>query len=92
MYFNGTWGTVCGTGWNHPDAIVVCRQLGYPYGEVEYFRWSKFGEGTGEVWMSSVSCTGMEERLSDCIHNGWGKTDYYCDHSDDVGVRCTDGM
>ena len=84
---------MCHYSWDIYDAIVVCRQLGYPYGEVEDFDYSHFGEGTGEVWMDDVSCTGLEKSLSDCPHDGWGKTRSYCDdHDRDAGVRCTDGM
>ena len=31
VYYNGSWATVCGDGFNDTDARVVCRALGYKY-------------------------------------------------------------
>ncbi len=29
MCVNGGWASICGDGWTHRHAIVVCRQLGF---------------------------------------------------------------
>ncbi|XP_072013307.1 uncharacterized protein [Amphiura filiformis] len=88
---NGIWGTVCDYGWSYLDAIVVCRQLGFPYGATEAFNNAHFGEGSGDIWLEDVACTGSEEYLSQCVNRGWDYDHYACDHSDDAGVVCADG-
>ena len=35
-------------------------------------------------------CTGSESRLIDCRHSGIGV--HNCDHTDDAGLRCMDGI
>ena len=84
--YNGEWGTVCDDGWDDTDAGVVCRQLGFgssgtAIGSVG------FGQGSGPIWLDSVTCTGNESTLASCGHLGVGVT-RNCDHSDDAGVKC----
>ena len=48
---------------------------------------ASFGRGLGPVHMTSVSCTGDEEILSDCEHRtGIGAINCY--HARDAGVVC----
>ena len=85
VYYNGEWGTVCDDGWDLNDAHVVCRQLGYgpaiaAIGEAFY------GEGSDQIWLHKMNCTGTELNIEDCSHNGWGIQD--CSHEKDAGVQC----
>ena len=47
-------------------------------------------DGTGQIVLDDLQCTGSESRLIDCPHNGLGN--HNCDHSDDAGVRCRPGI
>jgi len=79
------WGTVCDEDWDNNDGKVVCRQLGLPF--VSRVRLdASFGHGTGQIWLSKLSCRGSESQLIDCIHSGFGV--HSCVHSDDAGVIC----
>ena len=46
--------------------------------------------GTGQIVLDDLRCTGSELKLIYCPHNGLGN--HNCDHSDDAGVRCAPGI
>ncbi|OWF37434.1 neurotrypsin-like [Mizuhopecten yessoensis] len=81
---NGKWGTICDDDFDENDAQVVCRQLGYSGGSVA--REAAFGRGKGPIWMDQVTCSGNEQRLTECEYPGWRQED--CSHWEDVGVVC----
>ncbi|XP_048590445.1 deleted in malignant brain tumors 1 protein isoform X2 [Nematostella vectensis] len=63
---------------------VVCRQLGYP-GVVRPIRnaATKYGRGSGPVWMTHVSCYGNESWVGDCAYDRSFHARY-----PEVGVEC----
>eukprot|EP00892_Ulva_mutabilis_P008276 jgi/Ulvmu1/5820/UM025_0077.1 len=85
-FFNdGRWGRICNDAEQDPggfaiDALVICRQLGFPFGslmDLDEVR-LPYGEPLNEadypedgqgalVWATDVQCTGAEERLGDCF-------------------------
>ena len=86
VLFNGNWGTVCDDRWDLEDANVVCRMLGYGVAtSAPGSAW--FGAGDGEIILDEMSCSGEEDDLSECDHNGYLNHD--CSHSEDAGVVCS---
>ena len=87
---NNVWGTVCGDSWSAEEAAVVCRQLGLPHMNAEALGSIAFGEGSGQIWLHDVDCSGSESNLNNCNLSDWGTNN--CHHREDVGVVCSDGM
>ena len=86
MYYYGEWGTVCDDEWDDTDAGVVCRQLGFGSSGTA-IGLAAFGQGSGSIWLNSVTCAGSESMLASCGHLGAGVTSS-CYHYEDAGVRC----
>ena len=49
-------------------------------------RSAEFGQGTGDILLDDLGCTGSETRLVDCPHRGIGVDN--CGHHEDAGVVC----
>ncbi|XP_067660684.1 uncharacterized protein [Haliotis asinina] len=85
VFHDETWGTVCDDNFGNVDARVACRALGM---DSKYAVPWDFGPGSGPILLDDLACHGTEENLDDCLHNGWGN--HECEHSEDIGVICTD--
>ena len=89
---HGCWGTVCDDTWDHHDAAVACRQLGFNVTtsrKAISTRRAYFGEGSGPIHLSQARCQMNEIGVNlvrcksidrDGINN--------CSHSQDAGIIC----
>ncbi|NWV14832.1 C163A protein, partial [Ptilonorhynchus violaceus] len=87
LYHHGIWGTICDDNWDLSDANVVCKQLGCGHA-IEAFVSAHYGEGSGQIWLDDVNCTGAEPNLWACPSRAWGQ--HNCQHKEDAGVLCSD--
>ncbi|XP_033101998.1 deleted in malignant brain tumors 1 protein-like [Anneissia japonica] len=85
IFYGGSWGTICDDDFAIEEAEVVCRQLGFVGANADT-PVRKFGQGTGQIHLDNLACTGAENRLDECRHPNWG--DHNCGHHEDAGVVC----
>ena len=85
IWYNSQWNTVCDDNWDLNDANVVCQQLGYRTA-VTAQHGAHFGQGSGQILLDDLQCTGAEASLLQCPHGGINV--HNCDHSADASVTC----
>eukprot|EP00892_Ulva_mutabilis_P004970 jgi/Ulvmu1/2845/UM144_0010.1 len=71
IYFEGSWSQICAASFGAPDAVVVCRQLGYSTGTANSFQAGSFAPTDGtlvfsEVAVTAPGCNGAEANLLEC--------------------------
>ncbi|XP_051864826.1 uncharacterized protein LOC127566444 isoform X2 [Pristis pectinata] len=86
-YYNGSWGTICSSGWDILDTNVVCNQLGCGFGQ-SVASAGHFGEGSGQILFDQVRCTGSESFLWSCPAQWMNRR--ICRERNDAGVICSD--
>lgn len=86
VLIHGQWGTICHNNWDHLDANIVCRLLGYTAAKNIYYN-GYYGRGTGRIWLNNVNCGRSGESLNDCPHDGLVSHDG-CSHAQDAGIEC----
>ncbi|XP_053383319.1 deleted in malignant brain tumors 1 protein-like [Mercenaria mercenaria] len=88
VFYKGHWGTVCDSTFDNNNAMVACRQLGFPYGigVDPVKRNATYGSGTGRVVIDKLECVGSETDIVQCKSRPW--LDSHCVHDEDVGIDC----
>ncbi|XP_053380092.1 scavenger receptor cysteine-rich type 1 protein M130-like [Mercenaria mercenaria] len=82
------WGTICDDQYEEDNkaATVICRQLGYLWGEGTANRVFLSGATDMPIFLDELDCNGSETSITQCRSSGWGR--HNCYHHEDVGAIC----
>lgn len=69
--YDNKWGTVCSWSWQSADAQVLCRQLNYTDGIVDY---NITNTDILPRWVTGFFCQGSEKTLMTCLNTGFNSS------------------
>ncbi|KAG9328948.1 hypothetical protein JZ751_009132 [Albula glossodonta] len=84
VFYNGTWGSVCGNEMTEDTATVICHQLGCGDSESYTTVTSSLPSGSPR-WVDNINCGVHDESLWQCP-SAWGEK--LCDASDTAKLTC----
>ncbi|NXE58301.1 SRCRM protein, partial [Casuarius casuarius] len=84
----GTWGSLCDTSWDMPDAQVLCHHLGCGFAASVPHR-GYFGTGSSPLWRDMFHCSGTESHLGECPATALGTPTCSLGHA--AAVNCSGG-
>ena len=64
---------------------MVCRMMGYT-GSTEPNKNAHYGNGSDTIWLNNLQCTGNEDSLFNCVHDGLRNNS--CPGSNKAVVSC----
>ncbi|KAG9331341.1 hypothetical protein JZ751_019364, partial [Albula glossodonta] len=89
VFYNGTWGSVCGDGMTGDTATVICRQLGCGDSE-DYDQVATSLRPGSPFWLDNIKCGVHDEALWQCPSSPWGQND--CTNTDTAKIHCKGPM
>ncbi|XP_022099449.1 scavenger receptor cysteine-rich domain superfamily protein-like [Acanthaster planci] len=84
IFHEGEWKDVCHRRWDHQDAEVVCRQIGFSSATFAMVE-SYYGSGRNNGSVQNFDCEGDEQYLEQCSFKTASKT---CRDGETAGVSC----
>ncbi|XP_058868206.1 antigen WC1.1-like [Acipenser ruthenus] len=84
VFYNGTWGIVCGNGMKGITATVMCLQLNC--GESGSIK-TRSEKSPGLKWLDNIQCKKHDTSLWQCSSSPWGPED--CEDGDVVDIVCS---
>ncbi|XP_059517971.1 scavenger receptor cysteine-rich domain-containing protein SCART1 [Myotis daubentonii] len=86
VFYNGTWGAVCGNSLKENSLSIICKQLGC--GEQGWLENRPVPTGLGVSWLDNIECRRLQNStLWQCPSAPWHPRS--CAHGEEIWITCT---